>query len=90
MGTTFQLYPRTIALSGISIVKLQCGDKNGRHPSMTVGRYALNALVVSFSLVLAQSSCNGQLSVLLMLISGDDGILPSPWLNKIPLIPASN
>jgi hypothetical protein len=32
MGITVQLWPRTIAFSGSSTVRLKCGAISGRHP----------------------------------------------------------
>src|ERR1700756_996338 len=52
VGVTVQLYPLTMALSGISTVRLNWGEMRGRQPSMTDLRYALKAFVVSFRLML--------------------------------------
>ena len=38
MGTTAYVYPRTMAFSGSSTVKLKCGDSRGRQPAMTSAR----------------------------------------------------
>ena len=38
-----------MVFSGSSMVRLKCGDRNGRQPSIVVRRYALNAFVKSFS-----------------------------------------
>ena len=48
IGMMVHLYPRTMALSGSSTVRLKWGAIRGRHPSMTSLRYTLKALVVSF------------------------------------------
>ena len=37
-----------MVFNGISTVRLKCGESRGRQPSITVLRYALKALVVSF------------------------------------------
>src|SRR4029077_6914253 len=47
MGRLFQVYPRTTAFNGISTVRLKCEASRGRHPSMVVFLYALNAFVMS-------------------------------------------
>ncbi len=38
MGITVQEYPRTMVFNGSSTVRLKCGERNGRQPSITVLR----------------------------------------------------
>jgi len=47
-----------MVFSGISTVRLKCGERYGRQPSMTVCRYALKAFVKSFSEALTEE-CRG-------------------------------
>ena len=62
MGRLFQVYPRTTAFNGISTVRLKWAASKGRHPSMVVFRYALNAFVMSLCLI-RKKSCNNLFAI---------------------------